>query len=83
MSRPWLLAGGMLAGAALAVFYIARVPDRVEPSADAIAWVNGRPETERAALLGINVKRLHTLAWVIATRSCRHSTMSRRMILPR
>lgn len=43
MSKPWLLAGGMLAGAALAVFYIARVPDSVEPSADAIAWVNGRP----------------------------------------
>jgi len=43
MSRPWLLAGGMLAGAALAVFYMARVPDTVGPVADAVAWVNGRP----------------------------------------
>lgn len=42
MSRPWLLAVGMLAGAALAVFYIVRVPQSVEPSADAIAWVNER-----------------------------------------
>ena len=43
MSRPWLLAGGMLAGAALAVFYMVRVPDTAAPGADAIAWVNGRP----------------------------------------
>lgn len=43
MSRSWLLAGGMLVGAALAVFYIVRVPDTVEPTADAIAWVNDRP----------------------------------------
>jgi hypothetical protein len=43
MSRPWLLAGGMLAGAALAVFYIARVPDAPELAADAVAWVDGRP----------------------------------------
>jgi hypothetical protein len=43
MSRPWLLAGGMLAGAALAVFYIVRIPDAVEPTADAVAWVNDRP----------------------------------------
>ena len=43
MSRPWLLAGGMLAGAALAVFYIVRVPDTATPSDDAVAWVNGRP----------------------------------------
>jgi len=43
MSRPWLLAGGMLVGAALAVFYIVRVPDNAEPATDAIAWVNDRP----------------------------------------
>jgi len=43
MSRPWLLAGGMLAGALLAVFYIVRVPDAVAPDADAAAWVNDRP----------------------------------------
>jgi len=43
MSRPWLLAGGMLVGAALAVFYIVRVPDTAEPSTDAVAWVNDRP----------------------------------------
>jgi len=43
MSRSWLLAGGMLVGAALAVFYIVRVPDTVEPTADAVAWVNDRP----------------------------------------
>jgi hypothetical protein len=33
----------MLAGAAIAVFYIVRTPDAVEPAADAIAWVNDRP----------------------------------------
>ena len=43
MTRAWLLVGGMLAGAALAVFYIVRVPDEVEPAADAVAWVNDRP----------------------------------------
>jgi hypothetical protein len=43
MSRPWLFGGGMLAGAALAVFYIVRVPDAVEPTTDAVAWVNDRP----------------------------------------
>ncbi|MGB5219900.1 MAG: hypothetical protein WBN60_02655, partial [Polyangiales bacterium] len=43
MSRPWLLAGGMLAGAVLAVFYMVRVPDTVAPAEDAVAWVNGRP----------------------------------------
>jgi len=43
MSRPWLLAGGMLAGAALAVFYIVRLPQAVEPAPDAVAWVNDRP----------------------------------------
>ena len=42
MIRPWLLAGGMLVGAALAVFYIARVPESVEPGTDAVAWVNDR-----------------------------------------
>ncbi len=43
MSRPWLLAGGMFAGAALAVFYMVRVPDAVSPAGDVVAWVNGRP----------------------------------------
>jgi hypothetical protein len=43
MSRPWLLAGGMLVGAALAVFYIVRVPETAEPTTDAVAWVNDRP----------------------------------------
>ena len=43
MSRQWLLAGGMLAGAALAVIYIVRLPQTVEPAADAVAWVNERP----------------------------------------
>jgi hypothetical protein len=43
MSRPWLLAGGMLAGAVLAVFYMVRVPDTAAPAEDAVAWVNGRP----------------------------------------
>ncbi len=43
MSRPWLLASGMLVGAALAVFYIVRVPDTVEPGTDAVAWVHDRP----------------------------------------
>jgi len=43
MSRPWLLAGGMLVGAALAVFYIVRIPDTAEPSTDTVAWVNDRP----------------------------------------
>ena len=43
MSRPWLLAGGMLLGAALAVFYMIRVPDVAVPDDDAVAWVNGRP----------------------------------------
>jgi hypothetical protein len=33
----------MLAGAAIAVFYIVRTPDAVGPTADAIAWVNDRP----------------------------------------
>ncbi|MGB5697066.1 MAG: SurA N-terminal domain-containing protein [Polyangiales bacterium] len=43
MTRQWLLAGGMLLGAALAVFYIVRVPDTPEPTIDAVAWVNDRP----------------------------------------
>ncbi|MFW2390493.1 MAG: SurA N-terminal domain-containing protein [Polyangiales bacterium] len=43
MTRTWLLAGGMLAGAALAVFYIVRLPTTAEPEADAVAWVNDRP----------------------------------------
>jgi hypothetical protein len=34
MNRPWLLAGGMLAGAA--------------PADDAVAWVNGRPITSES-----------------------------------
>ena len=43
MSRSWLLAGGMLVGAALAVFYIVRLPEQAEPVADAVAWVGDRP----------------------------------------
>jgi len=43
MSRTWLLAAGMLAGAVLAVFYLVRVPDSAEPGTDAVAWVNDRP----------------------------------------
>ncbi len=42
MTRPWLLAGGMLVGAAMAVFYIARVPDKAAPVADVAVWVNDR-----------------------------------------
>lgn len=42
MTRPWLLAGGMLAGAALAVFYIARVPEGAPRVADVAVWVNDR-----------------------------------------
>ena len=48
MSRPWLLAGGMFAGAALAVFYIARVPDAPPQTEDAVAWVDGRPIAREA-----------------------------------
>ncbi|MDH3845536.1 MAG: hypothetical protein OES69_16475, partial [Myxococcales bacterium] len=43
MTRSWLLAGGMLVGAAAAVFYIARVPDRTVQVADVAVWVNERP----------------------------------------
>jgi len=43
MTRPWLLAGGMLVGAAAAVFYIARVPDKAVPVGDVAIWVNDRP----------------------------------------
>lgn len=43
MSRTWLLAGGMLAGAVLAVFYIVRLPESIDPGTDAVAWVNDRP----------------------------------------
>jgi hypothetical protein len=43
MSRPWLLLGGMLLGAALAVFYLVRLPQTIEPTTDAVAWVHGRP----------------------------------------
>jgi len=65
MSRPWLLAGGMLAGAALAVFYMARVPDTAAPAADAVAWVNGRPiarESYENALVAVaNDRKTGTL----------------------
>ena len=43
MSRPWLFAGGMLLGAAAAVFYMVRLPDTAGPAADAVAWVNDQP----------------------------------------
>ena len=42
MSRTWLLAGGMLAGAVLAVFYIVRLPESIDPGTNAVAWVNDR-----------------------------------------
>lgn len=45
MMRVWLLVAGMLVGASLAVFYIVRLPDRVDPAADAVAWVRDRPIT--------------------------------------
>ena len=60
MMRPWLLAGGMLFGAALAVFYIVRVPDAPPPTADAVAWVNGRPiarESYERALEAVATER--------------------------
>ncbi len=43
MTRPWLLAGGMLVGAALAVYFIARVPDTPSAPERVAAWVNDRP----------------------------------------
>jgi hypothetical protein len=43
MSRPRLLAVGMLVGAALAVYFIVRLPESREPTADAVAWVSDRP----------------------------------------
>lgn len=48
MTRPRLLAGGMLVGAAAAVFYIARVPDRTVQVADVAVWVNERPISHEA-----------------------------------
>ena len=60
MSRPWLLAGGMLAGAALAVFYMVRVPDVATFPGDAVAWVNGRPiarESYESALRAVATDR--------------------------
>ena len=48
MTRPWLLAGGMLVGAAMAVFYIARVPDKAAPVADVAVWVNDRAISREA-----------------------------------
>lgn len=60
MSRPWLLAGGMLAGAALAVFYMVRVPESAVPVADAVAWVNERPisrESYESALQAVATDR--------------------------
>ncbi|HSN73163.1 MAG TPA: hypothetical protein VLT59_16725 [Steroidobacteraceae bacterium] len=43
MNRTWLLLGGMLLGAGLAVFYIVRLPETVDPTTDAVAWVQDRP----------------------------------------
>jgi hypothetical protein len=43
MNRPWLLAVGMLVGAALAVYFIVRLPETREPTSDAVAWVSDRP----------------------------------------
>lgn len=56
MSRAWLLATGMLVGASLAVFFIARLPDRAPPEDDAVARVNGRPiarESYEQALVAV------------------------------
>ncbi len=56
MSRPWLLALGMLAGAGLAVFYLARLPERPDLDVDAVAWVGERPisrESYEAALRAV------------------------------
>lgn len=57
MSRPWLLAVGMLIGAALAVFYLVRVPESAAPTADSVAWVN-----ERAISRGSYEKALQAVA---------------------
>jgi hypothetical protein len=43
MNRPWLLVVGMLAGAALAVFYMVRLPESAPRVDDAVAWVGDRP----------------------------------------
>jgi hypothetical protein len=43
MSRPWLLAVGMLVGVVLAVYFIVRMPETRDPTADAVAWVSERP----------------------------------------
>ncbi len=43
MSRSGLLAAGMLLGAALAVYFILRLPETEEPVSDAVAWVSDRP----------------------------------------
>ncbi|KPK16042.1 MAG: hypothetical protein AMJ62_07080 [Myxococcales bacterium SG8_38] len=43
MSRTWLLLGGMLLGAGLAIFYIVRLPETGDPTTDAVAWVHDRP----------------------------------------
>lgn len=56
MSRPWVLGLGMLAGAATAVFYMGRLPDRPELDVDAVAWVGERPisrESYEAALRAV------------------------------
>lgn len=41
--RVWLLAGGMLAGGALAIVYIARVPEARPVVTDVAVWVDDRP----------------------------------------
>lgn len=53
MMRQWVLVAGMLVGAALAVFYIARVPGRSATPTGVAAWVDDRPvslESYQAAL---------------------------------
>ena len=60
MSRPWLLGLGMLAGAAIAVFYIARLPERSGLEIDAVAWVGVRPisrESYETALRAVATDR--------------------------
>lgn len=58
--RAWLLAGGMLAGGALAVVYIARVPEVAPTVADVAVWVGDRPisrESYERALAAVTADR--------------------------
>lgn len=60
MNRRWLLAGGMLAGAVIAVFYMVRLPRSAVPTEDAVAYVGERPiprESYESALLAVATDR--------------------------